>query len=244
MSFPDAGCDEGGVGVKIVYWADYACPYCYIGVTRLEKAIESLGLGDEAEIEMKAFELNPDAPREAAGTTVERYAAKHGLSMELAARRIGGMNQVGRDEGIDLNYAMTLYANMLDAHRMTKLAHSLGNGRFEKLCYEAYFVKNEVLADCDVLARIAEEAGLPAADVERVLATDEYEAEVRADEDEAHRRGVYSVPFFMIEGEHTISGCYPTEEMARALMKARGEALEESPGHAWGVRTQSCGNVW
>lgn len=26
--------------MKIVYWSDYACPYCYIGETRLKKAIK------------------------------------------------------------------------------------------------------------------------------------------------------------------------------------------------------------
>ena len=30
--------------MKVTYWSDYACPYCYIGETRLRKAIASLGL--------------------------------------------------------------------------------------------------------------------------------------------------------------------------------------------------------
>lgn len=29
--------------MKVTYWSDYACPYCYIGETRLRKAIEALG---------------------------------------------------------------------------------------------------------------------------------------------------------------------------------------------------------
>ena len=28
--------------MKIIYWSDYACPYCYIGEARLKKAIKDL----------------------------------------------------------------------------------------------------------------------------------------------------------------------------------------------------------
>lgn len=222
--------------MKVTYWSDYACPYCYIGETRLKNAIESAGLAGEVEVEMRAFELNPEAPYEVVGPTLDRFAAKYGLSKEAASERIEGISQMGRDEGIEFNYATTLNTNMLDAHRLTKLAHSLGNTRFEELCYEAYFVKNEVMADHGVLRRLAAEAGLPESDVERVLASDEYEAEVRADEQEAYAMGVRAVPFFVVDGKYAISGCYPTEEMTRVLERAHGEALvaDAAQGEACG----------
>ena len=53
--------------MKITYWSDYACPYCYIGETYLKQAIADLGIGDQVEVEMKAFELDPDACKEYAG---------------------------------------------------------------------------------------------------------------------------------------------------------------------------------
>ena len=211
--------------MRVTYWSDYACPYCYIGETRLKSAISAAGLEGEVDVEMKAFELNPDAPYEVVGPTLDRFAATYGLSKEAAADRIEGISQMGRNEGIEFNYATTLNTNMLDAHRLTKLAHALENTTFEELCYEAYFVKNEVMADHDVLRRIASEAGLPDADVEHVLGSDEYEAEVRADEREAYAMGVNAVPFFVVDGKYAISGCYPTDEMARVLEKAHSESL-------------------
>ena len=33
--------------MKVMYWSDYACPYCYIGETHLKKAIENLNLGKD-----------------------------------------------------------------------------------------------------------------------------------------------------------------------------------------------------
>lgn len=224
------------IHMKVTYWSDYACPYCYIGETRLEKAIATLGLEGEVETEMKAFELNPEAPREVVGPTLDRFATKYGLSKEEAAERIEQISQMGRDEGIDFNYATTLNTNMLDAHRLTKLAHELGNDTFEQLCFRAYFVDNEVMADHDVLRRLAAEAGLPETDVERVLASDEYEDAVRADEREAQFSGISAVPFFVIDGKYAMAGCYPTAEMAKVLLKAQEEsrADEASQGAVCG----------
>ena len=222
--------------MKVTYWSDYACPYCYIGETRLKKALGTLGIADEVEVEMRAFELNPDAPYEVTGPTLDRFAAKYDLSRAEAQERIDGISAMGRTEGLDFNYATTLNTNMMDAHRLTKLAHAMGNTRFEELCYEAYFSQNEVMADHGVLRRLAHEAGLPEADVERVLASDEYEAEVRADEHEAYAMGVHAVPFFVIDGRYAIAGCYPTDAMVKVLEKVlpKKPAMEVFEGRACG----------
>ena len=37
--------------MKVMYWSDYACPYCYIGKTHLKKAIENLDPGDQIDVE-------------------------------------------------------------------------------------------------------------------------------------------------------------------------------------------------
>ena len=47
--------------MKITFWSDFACPWCWIGETNLEAALKSLGR--TAEFEMKAYELAPKAPR-------------------------------------------------------------------------------------------------------------------------------------------------------------------------------------
>ena len=114
--------------MKITYWSDYACPYCYIGEKRLETAIEELGLGvNDIEVEMKAFELDPNASYEVVSRTDERFAVKYGLTVNAARERIEGISLLGRREGIDFKYIDTQYTNMLDAHRLTKLVASKGN---------------------------------------------------------------------------------------------------------------------
>ena len=70
--------------MKITYWSDYACPYCYIGEARLKKAIEEIPELKDVEIEMKAFQLDPTVGEHAAGDTQTRFAHKYGISMEEA----------------------------------------------------------------------------------------------------------------------------------------------------------------
>lgn len=65
--------------MKITYWSDYACPYCYIGEERLKKAIEESGICEDVELEMKAFQLDPSAGIHAAGDTQTRFAHKYGI---------------------------------------------------------------------------------------------------------------------------------------------------------------------
>ena len=217
--------------MKVIYWSDYACPYCYIGETHLKKAIDELGIGDQIEIEMKAFELDEQASREYVGPTVDRFARKYGLSKAGAQARIEGISQMGHEAGLDFRYAETRYTNTFDAHRLTKLAQSKGNAeqidRLIERLYHAYFAESLELADHAVLTKIAVEEGLPEDEVRQVLESDDYGMEVRLDEREAHRYGVSGVPFFVLGSSYTIPGALPVESMKQVLQDrpARGNAL-------------------
>jgi predicted DsbA family dithiol-disulfide isomerase len=215
--------------MKITYWSDYACPYCYIGEERLKKAIANIPGGEDIEIEMKAFQLDPAAGRHAAGDTQTRFAAKYGLSMEHAARSIEHISKMGREEGLDFRYATTLFTNTMDAHRLTKLAAAKGDQKLTERVIErlfaAYFTDNKELADRNLLIRIGEECGLDADEIRAVLDTDQYQDEVILDEREAARYGIHAVPFFAI-GQYGISGAQSVEGLEAAIKEVLKEQKE------------------
>lgn len=217
--------------MKITYWSDYACPYCYIGETRLEKALESLGLKDKVELEMKSFELDPGAPREYHGATVDRFAKKYGLPVEGAANQIEHISSLGRAEGIDFQYARTRYTNTLDAHRLTKFVQSKGNKAMtDQLIhdlFDAYFTKNLELTDREVLIEIGTKAGLAVEEITELLDSNLYEKEVRVDELEAQRYGVHGVPFFIIDNKYSLNGAQPQEMFEAALQRVVAEGLTD-----------------
>ena len=206
--------------MKIEVWSDFACPFCYIGEKRLEKALAGI---PSVEVIFKSFELDPTASREVVSSTVDRFAEKYGLTLDEAADRIEQISRMGRAEGIDFRYAETRYTNTFDALRLTKFAQEKGHAEIIGRLFDAYFTKNLELADFDVLKKIAAECGLDSAEVDAVLNSDRYAAEVRADEMEAARLGVHGVPFFVIGGKYGLSGAQPVEIIRQAVENYRAE---------------------
>lgn len=204
--------------MKITYWSDFACPYCYIGNTRLYRALEDLNI--DADVEMKAFELDMAASRIVESDTVTRFSKKYGISLEDARKQVESISELGRSEGLDFNYGSTLYTNTVDAHRLMKfacdkypdLADSLSDALFE-----AYFSKNLKLADRDTLVDIASSVGMDKGDVGVVLDGDNYLYDVRSDEDDAYAKGVFAVPYYIIGDYLAIPGALAYDDFKGVL---------------------------
>jgi len=216
--------------LDIVYWSDYACPYCYIGEKRLESVLKDMKIDDMVNLKMKSFELNPNASSKVESKTDVRFALKYGMSIEGARRQIDQISKLGRDEGIDFRYADTLYTNMLDAHRLTKLAESKGKDvdKVIYLLFDGYFTKNLVLSDRSVLIKIGKEVGLEEKEIIEMLDSDKFKDEIRKDESEAYKMGVQGVPFFVINDKFRIYGCQSKNGMKKVLMNALDDQLETS----------------
>ena len=213
----------------ITYWSDYACPFCYIGERRLKKAIADIPELQDAELEMKAFELDPTFTGSAFGETQERFARKYGISLEEAGRTVENISRMGRDEGIDFRYATSVYCNTMDAHRLTKFAASKGDGGLtdkviERL-FAAYYTDNLDVSDPQLLLSIGEECGLDPQETAQVLNSDLYKDEVILDEREAARYRIQAVPFFII-GRYGLSGAQPVETFKEVILKAFEEEKE------------------
>lgn len=231
--------------MQLVIWSDFACPYCYIGETRLQKAIEESGLKDQVEIDFRAFELDPEAPKEVVTTTPERFAMKYRLSLEDAKKQIEEISRLGREDGIDFRYATTQYSNTRDAHRLMKLAEAKYDratvGRLNEALFAAYFTENLVLADHKVLLDKAVSVGMDADEVKAVLESDKYNDEVRFDEREAAMRGVRGVPYIVFNGEFAVPGAMTVDGFKSALERTLRRQEEEEKKAAGTERAHTCG---
>ena len=220
----------GNTKIKITYWSDYACPYCYIGEKRLETVISELGIKNDTEVEMKAFELDADASYEVKSRTDERFALKYGLSLEGARRQIEHISQLGKAEGLDFKYIDTQYTNMLDAHRLTKLVASKGikenTDKVIKLLFDAYFAKNLKLSDRTVLADIANQVDISTEELNSMLNSNDFIDDVRLDEKEAYKLGINGVPYFIINDSYIISGAQSKEGIKNVILQAQKQTNE------------------
>ena len=97
-------------------WSDIACPWCYIGKRRLERAIEQFD--GEVEVEYHAFVLDPTAPQQAVPLN-EHLARKFGDRVaEMQAR----VTELAAQEGLEFFMDDAHAVNIQDAHRLLAYA--------------------------------------------------------------------------------------------------------------------------
>lgn len=210
--------------MKITYWSDFPCPFCYIGSARMKRAIRELHKENEIDLEMKSFRLAPkDAKEPPKEDMVTMIASAKGLSFSQAKRLVDEISAMGRTEGLDLKYATVHITDATDAHRLAKYAADRGGSvladQVIDALYQAYFSDNLELADRKVLLSAAMSAGMRMEEVEKVLDSDQYLNEILLDEREAERYGIQGVPFFLV-GQYGISGAQSVEVMKKTILRA------------------------
>lgn len=206
--------------MKLIVWLDIACPYCYIGRKNLDRALKELDAG--IEVEYKSFRLNPTAPIDPDFTMKEELAGKYGRSESEVDGMLDQLTVQGKEAGITFNLDAVVPSNTMDAHRVIKFAARDGkDGEVMDALYHAYFEAGRNTADHGVLIGIAEDAGLDAETVRKMLESDLHKDMVYADQNEAQDIGVQGVPFIVINGEYALPGAMRTEDYIRALQEAQ-----------------------
>lgn len=210
--------------MKIEIWSDYVCPFCYIGKRRLEQALDSTGLSKQAEVVMKAFQLDPSTPEDSDAHVAHSLAQKYRVSLEQAKEMIENVAQQARTVGLEYNVDGMKEVNTVKAHRLAKYAEREGvaDKVTERLLHD-YFIAGKHIGKMDVLLDAAADSGLDRQKTEEVLQSDEFLDEVKADIDEAAKLGVRGVPFFVINRKYAISGAQPLEAFENALRKVAEE---------------------
>ena len=131
------------------------------------------------------------------------------------------MAAMGAAEGLELDFDRVRSGNTFDAHRLVHLAafHGAQDAMQERLM-RAYLTEGELMSDHPALARLAGDVGLPATEVEELLAGDRFAAEVRAEQELARGFGINAVPFFVVERKLGVAGAQPVEGFEELLTEA------------------------
>ena len=128
--------------MRIDIWSDVVCPWCYIGITRFDRALASFD--GEVTIRLHPFQLDPDAP--IPGVPVrEFYAAKFGGELDATMERI---TSEGAREGLTFNWDRAIRGNTFDAHRAIAYARRSDLDRLlEMQLFRAYFTSGLDISD-------------------------------------------------------------------------------------------------
>ena len=214
------------MSMKVEIWSDVVCPWCYVGKRRFEAALARFDHRDDVEVTWRSFELDPTSAPSGTetGGQAAKLGAKYGVSTDEAQSILDSMTATAAAEGLDFRFDIARHGNSFDAHRLLHLA--LEHGRQDELkerLDRATFSEGSPTSDHDALRGLAIEIGLPAAEVDAVLASDRYADAVRADEAQARAYGISGVPFFVIDGKYGISGAQPADVVLQSLEQAWSE---------------------
>jgi predicted DsbA family dithiol-disulfide isomerase len=170
-------------------------------------------------VEHCAFELHPGIPLE--GQPVPWPPER------LAAAR-SHFEQVAAAEGLAYG-TRTHWYNSTPAHEAALWADQAGDGEaFRRAVYRAYFVDGLNIGSADILARLAEDVGLPSRDLRDALADQTFRARVDEQFEFARVAGITGVPAY-VAGRYVIVGAQPYETFQTLITRAQAEGEVEAP---------------
>jgi len=211
---------------KIDIISDPICPWCYIGKTRLDRALETNPNHDFI-IEWHPYQLNPTMPKD--GMDRREYLETKFGGQDGAMKVYSQIDQTARDMGLELNFAgIRRTPNTIDAHRLILWAGIEGkqNVVVDRL-FKAYFKEGRDISEHSVLVRIASAAGMDGDAVRTLLKGDANIEDIRKRDAKSRESGVQGVPCFVIDNHYVVSGAQPIE-MWEQVIKEITEKTEIS----------------
>lgn len=210
--------------LKIDFVSDVVCPWCAIGLSGLNIALERIGPATHVDFTIHPYELNPDLP--AAGKVqLEYITAKYGITADQARANREQIRVRAETVGFTMNRddASRVY-NTFDAHCLLAWAKEKNAQKALKLALlKAYFTDGKNIADKNVLVELAREAGLDGAEAIQILESDRFAQEVKEEEALWAQRGISSVPAVIVNDRYLISGGQPPEvfeEQLRGILES------------------------
>jgi predicted DsbA family dithiol-disulfide isomerase len=155
----------------------------------------------------------------------EHLHEKYGSTPAELEQTTAMITERGKGLGFAFNFKdeSRIY-NTFNAHRLLYWARSFDKQTELKLALlSLYFTEGGNPGDTDALLNAAEKAGLPAAEARKILESNQFAEEVRAEEAKILAMDISSVPTFMINDKYKITGGQPVDNFVEMLQKIAAE---------------------
>jgi predicted DsbA family dithiol-disulfide isomerase len=198
----------------VTVYADYVCPFCYLGYASLDQYREQRG--EELVVAWEPFDLRghqrrPDGSIDETVDTGkdEEYFEEARTNVERLAERY------------DVEMAEPLMKDIdsYDAQRVALRVKDEYPDSFETFhrgVFETLWQEGRDIGERDVLAEIAGDASLPEGLVEEALADEDTAQRLEDSFEAARNRRITGVPTF-VYGEHAARGAVPPEQLQRLV---------------------------
>lgn len=222
------------------YWFDVTSPWCYLSLRHLRAALGAFEHGDEVEVALHAFFLDPELQQADAIPRKVHLINSVGLTLDEAVDVDERLVKLGRAEGIAFDFDHALIVPTSNAHRAIAAAADLdvevglttGADTYalklaEAICRSHCELGLDVSAP-DVLVGCAQDVGIEAQRIVTALASAEHAARVFSDFQIGAQMGLELVPAFLFDRRFIVED----HQTVTALGNILKTAWENSPSAA------------
>lgn len=201
--------------------ADFTCPWSWLGMAQLTRALGNLSGDVETRLRWHPFRMAQ--PREnAAPRSFHDYLAERlpsGISVPFAEK---SLTEAGRELGIDFHFEkLGALPSTSEAHRLVQLAVNEGrHANVAAAIFRAYFERGADIADANVLAGLGMEAGLSDKAIQAFRETRDGEGTLAGSEERLRGFGVRTVPNLLFGGRVLVPGTVNVDTYVHALDQA------------------------
>ena len=206
--------------VKLDIFSDPVCPWCYIGKSYLDRALEKAG-NHPFNIQWHPFQLNPEMPLE--GVNRKKYLETKFGSRDLAVKAYTPVLEHADLAGLNLKLEdIEKTPNTLSSHRLIFWAWQEGvqNAVISAL-FKAYFVEGRDIGKNAVLIDISHNAGIGRDLVSRLLEGKNDLEQVIEQDKAARKMGINSAPTFILNRKHVITGAQNVEFWSNLITEVK-----------------------
>lgn len=206
--------------MKIELWMDLVCPYCFLGARHLRLALQELSLWTNVEVQIRAYELDPDRPLYVGKGLIETLMNKYGITSEEAVENMEEVGQRGTEAGIDFRFGKAKPTNTRDAHRLIKYAQSEGKAyELSERIFQSYFEEGGLISNHELLLTLVKGVHLDQQKAKAVLEDSSfYLEEIHRDESRGSDLNFDTVPYVLID-DHIIIDDSGTRELYMEKLK-------------------------
>jgi predicted DsbA family dithiol-disulfide isomerase len=211
--------------------ADFTCPWSWLGMTQLTRALGNLSGEVETRLRWHPFRMAPPnsntPPRSFHDYLAERLP--QGISVPFAEKSLA---DAGRELGIEFHFEkLGALPSTSEAHRLVQLAADVGkHANVAAGVFRAYFESGADIADIAVLERIGVDAGLDEKTLKAFRETRDGDSTLAGGEERLRGFGVRTVPNLLFGGRVLVPGTVNVATYVHALDQALFPSNEDAAG--------------
>ncbi len=214
MSESEGVADTDVEADEVVVFSDYVCPFCYLGRASLAQYRE--GRDAPLAVEWHPFDLRGhkrDENREIRNDVDDGKDEDYFEQVRENVERLSEQYDVALD--IDAVPDTDSWSAQQAAFYVRE-EHPEQFEAFDDALFAAFWDDHRDIGDTDVIADVAESAGLDSEEIREAATDEEWADRLEAQFQSARDRGVTGVPTFAADG-HAARGAVPPEQLERLI---------------------------